>query len=1315
MRTIVLLCGFFTCFASALYAQDDYTLVLQTGTFPSQKFDELPADYSGYLFLKCTQGIQPESARSIIGFYGRGWTLVKYHPTDRNRWNNACTRFVIPTPEMRISKQNPNCKEWWIYFPEQPPVNAPFIPVPRMQHIYRFQGDILSLKTWQHLPWIWAEPTPGPGEPDYFRITTASGLPQRFTAGTYLTGKGIGIQINDDGYLRHIDFTHRVNQIGITTLIDFLNDTKHVDYVAGIAAGAGIKTPVYKGMAPGAQILNQMYSNDPTILSGLFIIDSLYMHQGARVSNTSYSDGCNTGYTLLSALIDQQCISNPGLVHVFSSGNSGTHQCGYGATAGFGTITGGHKLAKNALTIGNVYVSEVLVHSSSKGPATDGRLKPDLVAPGQQIITSTKYYEYMPMSGTSMSAPMVSGLSALLMEQFKTSFGYEAPGPLIRATMMNTAKDLGLPGPDFSYGYGLIQPYHAINAIANQNFILDTLPPGQSRNFSIQVPAGIQKLSIMLHYNDVPAAPGASTALVQDADLKVIAPDGTTFLPWVCFHDPAQVQLPAVRNTDHLNNTEQITVSLPDPGTWTIEVNAFNLPAGNLPFVIVYYLESSQPTLIYPQSGEILIAEDSLEIKWHPGQGSELYTPEYSLNGGITWSGFGVQVGQQVGKKSVKLPAGIASRKFQIRLKPTPELTSGNNIIAPRPWGAQVDSICGAAMYISWQPVSGAIAYRLWKLQQNQMVPIGPYYTGTNIITHDLNPTNTPWMAVSAIFPDSIESMRSDAFTPEYGIPTCPSAHDFSLTSGIFPFSGKWVYAFDSTEVPGKVAGWFYVTNNGTQVPGPLRIRSSMGLDTLIAPPAPGQSLLVKTFDFYGTHPGTTEYRIWLENNGDMNAWNDTLLILIKPGTEPLIPEPTPYWSNWDQENTCFAPASCELYYCNMSNNWLNADNHASDHIDFMIGSGTTPSGAGAGPTGDASPDGTGKYLYTEASGCFNRNAQLWSPAILPMQDSVWIRFHYQMKATNNGIIQLDCVTDTSWQTLWKKSGNQGPDWVTAQIPFRKSGNLYHFFRLFAQTGSDFLSDIAIDGFSITHSPILLAPPSETDFCKNAIHTVQLLGNHPNAEWKFSLNNITWNATGNGPHMLPAGNSGIVHGYVLPDPNQPEDIFFFNYLLVGFPIANFNTISNSGGKINFTDQSSDAVHWFWDFGDGNTSTEQSPVHTYQANGNYSVKLIISNACGTDSIVKNIEVNNVGIETLNPELTWSIYPNPFYRKVTINALNEITDISWQLRDMGGRIIDSGVLNEKTIVFDFGNLDTGVYLLHLNTGHGPMVFRLMKWEE
>lgn len=153
-----------------------------------------------------------------------------------------------------------------------------------------------------------------------------------------------------------------------------------------------------------------------------------------------------------------------------------------------------------------------------------------------------------------------------------------------------------------------------------------------------------------------------------------------------------------------------------------------------------------------------------------------------------------------------------------------------------------------------------------------------------------------------------------------------------------------------------------------------------------------------------------------------------------------------------------------------------------------------------------------------------------------------------------------------------------------------------------------------------------------------------------------------------------------------------------------YPDADFTHLA-SQLNVAFTDNSSNATSWAWDFGDGNTSTMQHPIHVYQTGGTYTVQLIASNACFTDTFTMNIDVIGTGLDDPMAEQIL-ISPNPVQSELNIQMG---TTQEWEqltIFDTNGRLAHKS--NDKAL-FSSGNqatvdisfLKSGVYILQLET--------------
>ncbi|GAB4132928.1 MAG: hypothetical protein Fur0027_20850 [Raineya sp.] len=317
-----------------------------------------------------------------------------------------------------------------------------------------------------------------------------------YAGGRRYDGTGIVVSMGDDGSAdTHIDRQGRTNHNGTTQGGD------HGDHVAGIIMGAGNLNPLLKGQAPGAFL--QVYSSHNDIDQ----MPNPYNTQNVRITSHSLGEGLNAGYNTGARNADQQIRQLPELMHVFSAGNSGS---------AFYTITGGRKAGKNVMAVANLSKTDVISSSSSRGPAADGRLKPEIAAVGTSVLSTGENNTYNTKSGTSMACPAISGTLAALYHAHKALNSNQMPtSDLMKAILMNTADDLGNAGPDFTFGYGRVNARRAILVLEQNQYFKNNVSQGTTRTHTISVPAGTKQLKVMLYWNDFEGSAGASVPLVN--------------------------------------------------------------------------------------------------------------------------------------------------------------------------------------------------------------------------------------------------------------------------------------------------------------------------------------------------------------------------------------------------------------------------------------------------------------------------------------------------------------------------------------------------------------------------------------------------------------------------------------------------------------------------------------------------------------------------------------------------------------------------------------------------------------------------------
>ena len=143
--------------------------------------------------------------------------------------------------------------------------------------------------------------------------------------------------------------------------------------------------------------------------------------------------------------------------------------------------------------------------------------------------------------------------------------------------------------------------------------------------------------------------------------------------------------------------------------------------------------------------------------------------------------------------------------------------------------------------------------------------------------------------------------------------------------------------------------------------------------------------------------------------------------------------------------------------------------------------------------------------------------------------------------------------------------------------------------------------------------------------------------------------------------------------------------------------VNLNFISEinaEGFTVDFINSSTNTVSYLWDFGDGSTSQEQNPSHTYAQSGSYEVSLTGSNECNTETIVETISITNIN-ESHN--YTIKLYPNPTNEYFLVQGLNEIANI--QIIDLQGRVLANKSLQPHEAIY-INELESGIYYVNIN---------------
>lgn len=236
------------------------------------------------------------------------------------------------------------------------------------------------------------------------------------------------------------------------------DDNGHGTHCAGIAAGAGDGNASYRGVAPGAalvgvKVLNSSGSGSLSTITAAvdWCITNKATYGIEIISMSLGSSGSSDGTDSLSQAVNRA--AGAGIVAVVAAGNSGPARYTIGSPAA----------AADAVTVGAMAdcgeKGFSLASFSSRGPTADGRIKPDIAAPGVAIMApkANTTSDYVSYSGTSMATPFTSGTVALMLDANPSLTPAQ-----VKSLLAGTAVDWNASGQDIDYGAGRLDGYEAV-------------------------------------------------------------------------------------------------------------------------------------------------------------------------------------------------------------------------------------------------------------------------------------------------------------------------------------------------------------------------------------------------------------------------------------------------------------------------------------------------------------------------------------------------------------------------------------------------------------------------------------------------------------------------------------------------------------------------------------------------------------------------------------------------------------------------------------------------------------------------------------
>lgn len=1153
---------------TAVKSQNDYRLYLQSGTLhPEANLNAFiaeapPTDLFGGYYYRFLQFSSMPTNEQKEAMKKSGLLLMDYVPKHTFMtaipvsFNKAAlsafgVRAVIRQEETQKISRNiiGGFQEWAINEKGSVDLNVQYqanIPLSvALAQSARFgrvlaQNDknrMITLRvsdfTWRLLaaePWVFfINSIAAPGEKEDTKgrsLHRSNVINSDYATGRHYDGKNVTVTIADDGFVGpHIDFTGRITNQATGS------GQTHGDMTSGICVGAGNLDPTIRGMASGAYLYTCNW--DQTYY---WITDAVarYNNFGIVIASTSYSQGCNE-YTAETQLGDQMLYDNPQLQFVFSGGNNGTGNCNYGAGAGWGNITGGYKQGKNVVACGNLDPLEQLDNSSSRGPAADGRIKPDICSNGKDQMSTDENNSYQVGGGTSAASPGMAGIFAQLYQAYKEiNAAPNPPAALIKASLLNSAEDIGNPGPDFTYGWGRVNAFRALRTLEESRYLTDSLSQGLTNTHTITVPAGTTEMRVMVYWTDVGGSPAAAPSLVNNLNMTVTDPSSAVWNPWILDPTPlvASLTAPAVRGVDSLNNAEQVTLDNPAAGTYTVSIEGYAIPSAGQRYYIVWEFRSEEVTMTYPNGGEGFVPGESEVLRWDGGRNLGAYTLEYTSDNGATWNTIANNVPQTLQQLTWVVPSTLSGEaKVRISRNGFSDESDSSFAIIGVPTGLTVDWVCPDSMQLSWNTVNGATGYTAYLLGAKYMDVVGTSSTNSIVIA-GVNPLQESWLSVSANTPQGNTGRRALAIRKAPGVINCLVTMDAELNAVASPGNGNLQDCHDNSAVPVSVM----INNLGLNPISNIPVNYSLNSGTPVSETytgtiAPGGSQL---FTFTSTLDlslaGTYTLQTWLSLTGDMNVYNDSssTLTTVLGGTLATLP----YLQDFEASALCGTANDCEATVCAVAPGWINETNLDQDDIDFRVSEGPTAS-ANTGPDTDHTlGTATGNYIYLEASVCFNKASTLMSPCFdLSTALSPQMTFWYHMYGSNMGELHVDVYTQGGWvnDVIPAISGDQGNNWLQAVVNLSPwSGDVINI-RFRAVTGPDFDSDIALDDINIVDAsspPVPAFNISATSGCtgKVFVFTDQSL-NSPNAWlWTFTPASVTFvngtSATSQNPQVV---------------------------------------------------------------------------------------------------------------------------------------------------------------------------------------------------
>lgn len=452
--------------------------------------------------------------------------------------------------------------------------------------------QLLQVAGFDEVVWIdrW---TPSSDDMDNARIQGGGNHVE--TQGGY-TGTGIRAHIYEGLEATHPDFTG-----GVTNVLSGGGPDTHGHATAGIVFGNGASNPAVRGMAPDCEKFFTQYSSVTGGTSRWQVVQALVNTHNVHHTTASWGDAQTMAYTSVSADADD-IVFDHDIAWTQSQSNTGNQNSRPQAWAKNVISVGGVNHGNNSNPLDDSWDAG----GASIGPASDGRLKPDICAYYEAIGTSdlTGAAGYSANSwsasfgGTSGATPIVAGHNVLLIEMFTDEvtpgvglFGHtlRTPGgttwqnrphaPTVKALQCAGASQYTFTAASTDnrrqhQGWGFPNLQRLYDRRAQMLVIdeTDVLGQGEATRYDVTVPPGQADLRVVLNYADQAAVPAAARHLINNLSVRVTAPNGTIY--WGNNGLSQGNWSTSGGAEDDVNSMECVFVQNPTAGLWRVDVKA---------------------------------------------------------------------------------------------------------------------------------------------------------------------------------------------------------------------------------------------------------------------------------------------------------------------------------------------------------------------------------------------------------------------------------------------------------------------------------------------------------------------------------------------------------------------------------------------------------------------------------------------------------------------------------------------------------------------------------------------------------------------